>query len=293
MIRINNTYGIIYILWYTFITYFIVKDSLDFHNFTLNVYSSPNQPPIIVTDDKLSAFVNINYSVDYDAIDDRTPGDYLLWTLNTNAGEWLTIDTNSGLLNGLPSESDVGQYWINISINDGEGGIDFHNFTLTVESTEEGTSKEDSSFYWLIWLVIILIIIISLIVVLVYKRTKAKEIPTYRAELILTPPTPKPSSGALTLGTEIGVKPGLPTPISQIQTQVGDGKAPVPMLAPKVAKPVLQLPQATLSKTQQLNLLRERLLRGEISEEIYNKLRSEIEGDGKDNDEIVEDTNIN
>ena len=105
--------------------------AFDFHNFTLTVYLTSNQPPKITTEDKLTATVNITYSVDYDATDDRTLIDRLRWSLETNAS-WLGIDPDTGVLSGTPKLKDVGSYWVKVSVFDGEDGWDHHEFTLRV-----------------------------------------------------------------------------------------------------------------------------------------------------------------
>jgi hypothetical protein len=109
----------------------------DFHNFTLTVYSEANNPPEIITEDDKNAIVGELYSVDYEANDDRTPVNNLQWSLETNAS-WLSIGKNSGVLSGTPNATDVGSYWVKISVFDGEDGWDFTNFTLWV-TTEEIT----------------------------------------------------------------------------------------------------------------------------------------------------------
>lgn len=107
------------------------EGKFDSHNFTLTVYSTFNQPPLITTEDQLNAIVDTKYSVDYDATDDRTPIEYLHWSLKTNAS-WLTMHTSEGLLTGTPDSNDVGWYIVNVSVFDGEDGWDYHNFKLTV-----------------------------------------------------------------------------------------------------------------------------------------------------------------
>jgi hypothetical protein len=59
-----------------------------------------------------------------------------VWFLNTNA-TWLSINSNTGVLNGTSTNVDVGWYWINVSVSDGDGGYDWANFTLTVIETLE------------------------------------------------------------------------------------------------------------------------------------------------------------
>ncbi|MCK5559258.1 MAG: hypothetical protein KAJ51_01645, partial [Thermoplasmata archaeon] len=110
------------------------EGGFDSHNFTLTVYATANQPPDITTEDDINAVVGEIYTVDYEATDDRTPIDYLHWSLKTNAS-WLTMHTNTGVLSGTPGPGDVGWYIVNVSVFDGEDGWDYHNFVLTV-STE-------------------------------------------------------------------------------------------------------------------------------------------------------------
>ncbi|MCK5561494.1 MAG: hypothetical protein KAJ51_12905 [Thermoplasmata archaeon] len=105
---------------------------LDWHEFLLSVTGGIiNKPPIITTIDVLYATINESYFVDYDAIDDRIPTDKLSWAIVTNAS-WLKLEPTTGVLSGTPTEMDVGKYWVNISVSDGEGGAAYHNFTITV-----------------------------------------------------------------------------------------------------------------------------------------------------------------
>ncbi len=109
------------------------NDEMDWHEFILTVVKG-NEPPIITTTDVVSTTVEVLYQVDYDAIDDRTPLDQLLWSLKTN-GSWLSIEINTGILSGTPTLGDLGWHWVNVSVGDGEGGFDSHNFTLIVYLT--------------------------------------------------------------------------------------------------------------------------------------------------------------
>jgi outer membrane protein assembly factor BamB len=106
---------------------------LDSHEFILTVIKE-NLPPLITTDDVLSATVDELYEVDYEATDVDTPLDKLRWSLNTNAS-WLIIDRITGVLSGTPALKDLGKYWVNVSVTDEVGAYDFHNFTLTVYLT--------------------------------------------------------------------------------------------------------------------------------------------------------------
>ena len=109
----------------------------DSHNFTLVVKPKPEIPPVvnkdpeITTKDVLTAEVDEEYSVVYAATDDRTNVVDLIWTVNSNAS-WLEFNPTTNTLSGTPSNSDVGSYWVEITVSDGENGTDSHNFTVSV-----------------------------------------------------------------------------------------------------------------------------------------------------------------
>jgi outer membrane protein assembly factor BamB len=119
--------------WYWVnVTVFDEEGKFDSHNFTLTVWATANHPPNILTEDDINAVVDEMYSVDYEAEDDRTPIDKLVWSLETNTTEWLDIDPKTGVLSGTPELEDVGSYWVKVSVFDDEDGWDFTNFTLYV-----------------------------------------------------------------------------------------------------------------------------------------------------------------
>ena len=94
-----------------------------------------NDPPEILTEDVLDAIEDEPYSVLYEAVDIDPTNDELQWALETDAG-WLGLDGSR--LWGTPSNDDVGEYWANITVSDGNGGTASHNFTLTVENVNDG-----------------------------------------------------------------------------------------------------------------------------------------------------------
>ncbi len=106
-------------------------------------FNTTNNPPVIITIDNVGAFEDGLYSVDYNAID--LDGDALVWALDTNATLWLSIDMGTGILSGTPTNSDVGLYWANVTVSDGNGGIDCANFTLTVANTNDAPTGADST----------------------------------------------------------------------------------------------------------------------------------------------------
>lgn len=88
-----------------------------------------NNPPTIITSDVTKADGERLYYVDYEAAD--PDNDLLTWHMKTNAS-WLTLNSVTGGLSGIPCTLDVGWYWVNISVDDGFDGVDWHNFKLTV-----------------------------------------------------------------------------------------------------------------------------------------------------------------
>ncbi len=110
-----------------------ISDSIeiDYTNFTLTVIDINNKP-IITTTNVEQIYEDELYEVDYSASDIDSPIENQIWSLETNTSLWLNLNTNSGVLNGTPTNYDVGSYWVNVSVNDNEGGADFTNFTLTV-----------------------------------------------------------------------------------------------------------------------------------------------------------------
>ena len=275
--------------------YVSVSDNkdIDFTNFTLNVINT-NDPPIIITKDKNNVTVGEWYSVDYEA-QDIDPGSITFtWSIVTNAGDWINIDPITGELTGVPTENDIGNYWINVSVTDGEGGWDYYNFTLKVQKspTQEKDEPESSfisteTFYWFVWIIIIIVILISVIIILILRKQKKEIIhilekreieiiQTVKAELLQT----TPSHISLPSETSIEGKvtlPAQPVVIERLPPKPADQTQPIKAIGTPPMPQQYQLPKAALSKEQQLNLLRERFLKGEVTEEIYNKLRSEIE----------------
>jgi hypothetical protein len=104
--------------------------AFDSRSFTLEVLNI-NDPPIISTEDVLTANEDALYQIYYKAVDIDPTMDVFEWSLRTNSG-FLTIDAETGLLSGTPTQDDVGEWWVNVSVSDGNGGFDWSNFTLTV-----------------------------------------------------------------------------------------------------------------------------------------------------------------
>lgn len=101
-----------------------------------------NVPPVIISNDNPEAFEDKMYISDYNSSDDNDGN--VQWSFRTNAS-WLSISKISGILQGKPSNDQVGKYWVNVSVNDGNGGSASSNFTLTVRNVNDPpriTSKD-------------------------------------------------------------------------------------------------------------------------------------------------------
>ena len=107
----------------------------DSHNFTLTVLNTNDLPKIITTDIETAVEDDL-YRVQYNASDIDPTGDIITWSLFTNA-DWLNMGSSSGILSGTPDNRDVGDYWVDLIVDDGKGGIAGHNFTLTVTNVND------------------------------------------------------------------------------------------------------------------------------------------------------------
>lgn len=96
-----------------------------------------NTPPEIITTDVETTDEDVLYEVDYDYedIDLANVGQIGIWSINTEAN-WLEFNTTSGVLSGTPTQTEVGSYWVNITINDTIDS-DFTNFTLEVVNVND------------------------------------------------------------------------------------------------------------------------------------------------------------
>jgi hypothetical protein len=113
--------------------YHLKPDPIDTVNVTVQ---NVNDPPRIISHDNINSTEDEPYEVQYDAEDIDPTNDTLLWAMTSNS-TFLIIDNATGLLNGTPRNDDVGIFWVNITVSDGNGGYDSSNFTLTVFNTND------------------------------------------------------------------------------------------------------------------------------------------------------------
>ena len=93
--------------------------------------SSIGEPPVITNDDLSEIGENELYYNEYSASDPDSDTSTLTWSLETNAS-WLRFKGDPVRLEGNPVHNDIGEYYVNISVYDPEGGYSFHNFSLVV-----------------------------------------------------------------------------------------------------------------------------------------------------------------
>ncbi len=108
-------------------------------NFTIIVN---NSLPQITTENMLFAEQDQLYIVDYNSTDDLLGN--VVWYLATNAS-WLSINSSSGVLNGIPIKKDLGIYLVNVSVSDGNDGWDYSEFNLHVVNDNERPKLYDDS----------------------------------------------------------------------------------------------------------------------------------------------------
>ena len=87
-------------------------------------------PPVITTSNIEVAYVDEYYDVTYSATDPDTKLGRLTWKTTSNAS-WLNISAAENWLSGTPKTSDIGTYWVNVTVAD-YTNLAFTNFTLRV-----------------------------------------------------------------------------------------------------------------------------------------------------------------
>jgi len=93
-----------------------------------------NIPPVILNEDKTSVLQDYPYRVNYTSSEDGQPR--ITWKFSTNA-TWLFMDTETGVMEGTPNNEYVGQYYMNVRVEDGNGGQDYRSFVITVVNVND------------------------------------------------------------------------------------------------------------------------------------------------------------
>jgi hypothetical protein len=96
------------------------------HKFTIEV---ENSNPKLIGTDILEIEQGEFYEVDYDCDDD---GQGTIRYYHSTNADWLEIEKKSGILYGWPTNDDTGEFFVNVSVTDGNGGLDFRTFNIIV-----------------------------------------------------------------------------------------------------------------------------------------------------------------
>ena len=106
---------------------------------------SINDPPEITSTEITVATEDDPYTYDVDATD--PDGDILTYLLTTSPSG-MSIDAPTGLITWTPTNDDVGDHSVVVTVNDGNGGDDTQSFTIAVANVNdppEITSTADTT----------------------------------------------------------------------------------------------------------------------------------------------------
>ena len=106
--------------------------TLDHVNLTITVNNTPPEINATIIDETPE---DIPYRIDFNSSDDGQGT--TTWHLSTDAGPWLAMNSLTGVLNGTPGNDEVGTYRINVSVDDGNGGWGWSNYTLDVKNVND------------------------------------------------------------------------------------------------------------------------------------------------------------
>jgi hypothetical protein len=262
----------------------------DHHYFILNVLKSPiyrnNAPKLsntTMTPSEGNIKTSFTFSIHYYDADGDAPK--IIQVVIDDIPRNLKLGTGENASNGVyyyNSTLSEGIQTYYFTASDGLETVRTEDFTTSEIKKLEEASKGKTSWYWLIWIIIVVVIIIILIFVYAYKKYKEAKIPVVKAELIKVVPKHMALPGELS--DDEMTEPLMTQNIISEQ---------LPASTPMETK--YQLPKATLSKAQRLELLEERFLRGEVDLETYKEIKTKIEAqNGKDIsiDDLEEHTTI-
>jgi hypothetical protein len=113
-----------------------IHGEMDRHEYTLEVLNVNDAPRITSWNPKEDVKQNQLYSFKFNGTDSDPTDDELIWSMETNA-TFLAIDSETGVLEGIPGNGDVGVWEIKIILEDGNGGNDSFYFSIYVEDVND------------------------------------------------------------------------------------------------------------------------------------------------------------
>ncbi len=266
---------------------------------------------VVFTDPKMLSFSCAADDIDLYIPD---PTEELTYKWVTNRSEYDLIGTEKELILANETLLKPGYYEITVKVTDRAGDIAYDSVNIVIEKTVSESKPDDSIFsnYSLLGLIIIVIIIIFIIAILMFivsqkhKKARAARALGLPDEQVLQPvevyqPYQTPTIGASTIA------PG--PQISALHLVQSEPLASAPeqellgpiSTAPSSIQPATQLPPATptitvpipvptpvqdgtrseLTVQQKLKLLEERLICGEIDQDIYLNLKAKLDLEAK------------
>jgi hypothetical protein len=103
----------------------------DEHNFIVRV---KNTAPSLEWDNQTTVIQDESYNINFHS-DDESLGD-TEYHLATDAW-WLSMDKYTGILTGIPTNAEVGIYWVRVWVTDGNEGENVLNFELSVSNKND------------------------------------------------------------------------------------------------------------------------------------------------------------
>jgi parallel beta-helix repeat protein len=96
-----------------------------------------NHPPIITNPLPKVVFVpeDSTFSHDFNGFDQDF--DNISWDFKTNALWLVDIDELTGIINGTPTDHDIGTFFLNVTCNDSYNGFNSFNFSIVVNNTND------------------------------------------------------------------------------------------------------------------------------------------------------------
>jgi predicted GH43/DUF377 family glycosyl hydrolase len=205
------------------------------------------------------------------------------WSTNISEYKFLGNEQKLTNLSYLPT----GEYTIYLTVTDTSNVSDSDSVQIIIKPAEkEDKTQAITSYYLWLWILIFIIALILGVLLYTYNRKKKRELEalgTAPTEVLLPVAEYRPSLGA----TGVSQSAQLTQPIAIQSTPIAAAAPQELLAAPGTTaqiEPTAQLPpaqpteiQSRFTPEQKLALLEQRLLNGEIDEDVYLELKAKYE----------------
>jgi uncharacterized membrane protein len=248
----------------------------------INVLNVNDPPTVQITEPEdgitISQDAKLTFTCTADDIDLLIPDstEKLTYRWYTRTPEIVELGTDKELVNPkLP----VGQFSIIVEVKDSEDAVVTDSILVNVEKVESETTEiTSSSFFWL-GIILIIIIIVVLVTLFLFLRKKHREEEVVHPEVVSPASEPSPYTGAPLSPAPAHEAVTAAAPQASVATQV---RAELPQTTSPV--PTYSLTEESqagktseLTPQEKLKKLEERLIRGEIDQDIYRDLKAKLE----------------